>query len=390
MASKYFVWTNEFVRRKQMGYITLAGVYFVFVAATTAVYLHRTRRLLHQSLWLNAVHIGSALVLGMMFALNNAFAPWFPCFINLWGYHLFGFLWVFSFIARALRFLFQYEYHQAKLNAPTLGSQFKGLGGSTPAGLDASPAHLPSQKQAEALLAYSIAQPASEGGHASHSTLPSHGPTASCHSMALVARAWSVPPPTKVSSRHRVNLCDSHCTRYAWHRWWHQLQFKALMDRVPWIRKRRIFSERMLLQVLVVLLWALFVYLVFVQTFSPHFTVDPITTHCPVVAEYVLIYIILVIYICITCPAVLFWVWNTDEPYGLRRDLTVEIVLCMIFYPLFHFTSELAPQMAPYFSPSMFLFVGFFLGHIMLVVVPTFTLHHGRGRGLSYHRTRSV
>ncbi|KAJ1924949.1 hypothetical protein IWQ60_004888 [Tieghemiomyces parasiticus] len=300
MDSETFVYTPAFLRRKAVGYLTLAVVYSMFVLATTAVYARRMRAVRHHALWLNIIHVGSALGLSVLFCLGNAFRPTFPCFLNLWGYHALGFLWVFSFIARNLRFLFQYEYHQAKLRAPALDTRPVRTDG--PGGCDTA-----------------RLRPA---------TRPAAAP------------------------------------------WYDRLSFPALVQRIPWMRKRQLFSEPSLIRLLLGLLCLLFVYLVFVQTFSTRFRVAPLATRCDLAAEYVVVVGIMAVHLAVACPLFVFWTWGMDEAYGLRREVQVEIAIGYLSYALFQASFLARATLYPYFAGNMFLMAGLAAGHVMLVVAP--------------------
>ncbi|RKP39136.1 hypothetical protein BJ085DRAFT_37992, partial [Dimargaris cristalligena] len=304
MATDTFNYTPEFIRRKTIGYMTFAAIYTLLAVLTTILYLRRIRRAAHESLWLNLIHIVSALLLAILFCAGNAFRPHFPCFLNLWLYHIFGLLWVFSFIARNLRFLFQYEYHQAKLRAPTLDNQLTDL--RDPAGLDADPGVDAKAPSAFALVLPGDTNPASATSlkplttttphdHQQHHPLApppcnNHSPRSTEDSSSAFSSSSSfhLRPPSKWLTGTDPGTCalgaaHSETTR----RWWSKLSFQALVQRIPWMRKRVIFSETYMIRTLACLLCALFVYLVFVQTYSTRFAATPvITTQCDVAFEY--------------------------------------------------------------------------------------------------------
>ncbi|KAJ1649413.1 hypothetical protein IWQ61_009496 [Dispira simplex] len=347
----------------------------MFVMVSTSLYFHFTQRARFQARWLNLIHILSAAALCVVFGVENAIQPHFPCFLDLWFYNILGFLWVFSFIARGLRFFFQYEYHQAKLQAPNLDSQVKDS--KNPGGLDNFSVKAPHSSgfgQADndgqgsgndngtSIITMSVGtqrkwvpELSSSSTILAHGGDPGQGPGSHSDSQ----HQSSPPSLVVVPPVHPIH-------------WWDGLRFNAVMQRIPWVRRRKIFSEQYLIRALLVLLCILFVYLVFIQTFSAQFTIEPMVTECSAVAEFTILYFIMAVHFFAASPLFLFWAWGMDEAYGLRREIISEIVLGVLCFPLFLVFTRIHGQLQRYFMGNMFLFIGFFFVHVVVVVFPLF------------------
>ncbi|KAJ1648190.1 hypothetical protein IWQ61_010018, partial [Dispira simplex] len=108
---------------KAIIYSTCTAVYTLFVVVTTVLFVIRTRKDKYRSAKLMLIETTGTVYLCIVSGLSNAFTPHWPCFLNLWGLYLGSSLWLFGFIARTMRLLFQSEFHQAKLHVTALDAE---------------------------------------------------------------------------------------------------------------------------------------------------------------------------------------------------------------------------------------------------------------------------
>ncbi|KAJ1650964.1 hypothetical protein IWQ61_008359 [Dispira simplex] len=283
---------------KAIIYSTCTAVYTLFVVVTTVLFVIRTRKDKYRSAKLMLIETTGTVYLCIVSGLSNSFTPHWPCFLNLWGLYLGSSLWLFGFIARTMRLLFQSEFHQAKLHVTALDVE---------------------------------------------------------HSADGEKPTWD-----RVLEKNELKS-QSQARRY---------RFGRFIERFSWDRKRHWFTERNLIRSTMGGIFIIFIYLTFIQIYSPRFTMNPPNTHCGIAWEYAPMYLMIFLHIFMVCPLLTYWLSDIHDAYGLRRDLILETVIAAVSYVLFFSVLRLFGHLKAYFGNTIFLFMGLAIIHFVGVVVP--------------------
>ncbi|KAJ1959790.1 hypothetical protein IWQ62_004475 [Dispira parvispora] len=283
---------------KAIIYSTCTAVYTLFVIVTSVLFVIRTRKDKYRSAKLMLIETTGTVYLCIVSGLSNAFTPHWPCFLNLWGLYLGLSLWLFGFIARTMRLLFQSEFHQAKLHITAL-----------------------------------------DADNSSGDEKPT----------------WD-----RVLEKNELKS-QSQTRRY---------RFGRFIERFSWDRKRHWFTERNLIRSTMGGIFIIFVYLTFIQIYSPRFTINPPNTRCDIAWEYAPMYVMVFLHIFVVCPLLTYWLSDIHDAYGLRRDLILETVIAAVSYVLFFSVLRLFGHLKAYFGNTLFLFMGLAIIHFVGVVVP--------------------
>ncbi|KAJ1972023.1 hypothetical protein H4R35_004914 [Dimargaris xerosporica] len=336
--------TAQFLQNKAIIYIVFTALYVVFVVATTVLFVLRTRSARYRPTKLMVIQTFGTLSLSIVSGLSNALQPYWPCFISLWGLYLGITLWLFGFVARILRLLFQSEIHQAKLHVtalhPDSEAYLQASGGNDGFGAQCGAGFNPSS--AASLPPYPSSAP---------------GPRAAMELNRPRGKAdWD-----QVLERNELKSTPMVQKRYP---------FGRMLDNISWARKSWWFSERILIRVFIGLVLIVVAYLVTVQTISPTMRIDPVSTRCNSKWEYILMYILMSLHVLVFCPLMTYWLRGMHDAYGLRRDLVIEVMVAAISYVLYLITTHVFGTYDIYFSSSMFLFIGSGIVHFIGVVIP--------------------
>ncbi|KAJ1983919.1 hypothetical protein H4R34_000974 [Dimargaris verticillata] len=335
----------QFLHNKAIIYLAFTALYVVFVVTTTVLFVIRTRSARYRATKLMVIQTFGTLSLSIVSGLSNALHPYWPCFISLWGLYLGITLWLFGFVARTLRLLFQSEIHQAKLHVTALhpdSEAYLQASGSGGGGFGAQYGECYAAPPAAGLPSY---------------PLSASGPRAAMDLSRPHRKAdWD-----QVLERNELKSTPMVQKRYP---------FGRMLDNISWARKSWWFSERILIRVFIGLVLIVVAYLVTVQSISPTMRIDPVSTRCNSKWEYILMYILMSLHVLVFCPLMTYWLRGMHDAYGLRRDLVIEVMVAAISYVLFLVATSVFGMYDIYFSSTMFLFIGSGIVHFIGVVIP--------------------
>ncbi|RKP40444.1 hypothetical protein BJ085DRAFT_37487 [Dimargaris cristalligena] len=307
---------------RHLVYLPILFSYTVFHITTSTLYYFRVLPGTKMPRYITIINHTAALGLGITMCLSNAYRFQFSCSINLWAYYLFVLSWWITFLARTAHLSFLAQASHAKLHVPGIRTHREEAG--------------PAAAMEEAFRCAGPADGKGKGKGSGNENGYGYGKTG------------AQPRP---AGFHRV--------------------LTALARRYTWSRLRKLLAEPSLLRITGVATLIVVIYCTVVQLASPHFRASPDgDVGCGPVAEFLPLYLALGFLVLVVCPFIVYCLRPIRDAYGLKRDLTITVVVCFVGFLLFMFMDMALDHYVEYFGGSVFLLLGFFIIQVTTVVMP--------------------
>ncbi|KAJ1955077.1 hypothetical protein IWQ62_005612 [Dispira parvispora] len=308
-------------------YFTLGAVFTLYIAITTFLFYRlglNIREVQLRSRGLVLLQSATLLILTLLTSTYSALSfRGYPCFLHWWGFHLCIVLTSYAITARSLRYFYLVHMNWAKCHARL----------KTTADLDM---------------------------------------------VTLLHNQSNGSPLGNVSitdKRFRVDLHDG-MKNVAPTRGF----LGSLVRKYPGFFS----NDYALSRVFMVLGSGVLLYVIFVQIFSPNFSLSPLATRCQFDWSYYVILIWLGLHVVVVYPVLVYHLWGLKDAYGIYQDLLVTSIAVTVGTVIFIIWTFVPTLWLRVFSTNMWLFITVQVMHTSSVTLPVLRALRSRRRPTAY------